>query len=92
MEKKLNRNHLVVGKNSMSYDDKHPENPVSLRPVHDAIQKLPKLIGKSVFDMKPDHGRIELLRALGTYLPRPSLIIHIESVLKGARRSAGFAN
>lgn len=24
------RNHLVVGRNSASYNDKHPENPISL--------------------------------------------------------------
>jgi hypothetical protein len=31
------RNAGVVGNNSKSYNDKHPENPVSLRPLHDAL-------------------------------------------------------
>lgn len=36
------RNAKVVGNNSKSYDDKHPENPVSLRPIHDACQLIHK--------------------------------------------------
>ena len=32
------RNKKIVGRNSKSYNDKHPENPISLRPIHDAIK------------------------------------------------------
>ena len=35
----IKRNNQVVGNNSMSYSDKHPENPISLRPIHDARKK-----------------------------------------------------
>ena len=30
------RNAMIVGHNSKSYDEKHPKNPISLRPIHDA--------------------------------------------------------
>lgn len=36
------RNDKVVGNNSKSYNDKHPENPVSLRPIHDACKATHK--------------------------------------------------
>ena len=36
------RNAKVVGNNSKSYNDKHPENPVSLRPLHDACKATHK--------------------------------------------------
>ncbi len=36
------RNAKVVGNNSKSYNDKHPENPVSLRPIHDALRATKK--------------------------------------------------
>ena len=32
------RNKKIVGRNSKSYNDKHPENHISLRPIHDAIK------------------------------------------------------
>lgn len=31
------RNKVIVGKNSASYNDKHPHNPVQLRPVSRAL-------------------------------------------------------
>lgn len=67
MAKPKTRNHLVVGKNSKSYDDKHPENPVSLRPIRDAIAAMPKVLTGG--RVAPDHKRISFLRHLG-YLPR----------------------
>lgn len=36
------RNSKVVGKNRKSYDDKHPENPIALRPLRDAIKIIYK--------------------------------------------------
>ena len=33
----IKRNATIVGSNCASYDDKHPENPVSLRPIHRAL-------------------------------------------------------
>jgi hypothetical protein len=33
------RNAKIVGKNSMSYDDKHPENPISLCPIRDICKR-----------------------------------------------------
>lgn len=38
----IQRNKRIVGNNSASYDAKHPCNPVRLRPIHDAIQQVPK--------------------------------------------------
>jgi hypothetical protein len=34
------RNKRIVGNNSASYDRKHPENPVDMRPIYNAKQKL----------------------------------------------------
>lgn len=34
----IKRNKQIVGNNSKSYNDKHPDNPVSLRPIHDALR------------------------------------------------------
>jgi hypothetical protein len=34
------RNTKIVGNNSKSYNDKHPKNPVSLRPIHDACAAI----------------------------------------------------
>lgn len=33
------RNHLITGRNSASYNDKHPENPIELRPIRDALRR-----------------------------------------------------
>ena len=45
MKKKIDnkRNSRIVGHNSKSYNDKHPTNPVALRPIHDACMRVPKL-------------------------------------------------
>lgn len=32
------RNTKIVGNNSKSYNDKHPNNPIVLRPIHDACK------------------------------------------------------
>lgn len=34
------RNNEVTGKNSASYDAKHPHNPITMRPIHDALCKV----------------------------------------------------
>lgn len=39
MNMKPNRQHLIVGRNSASYNDKHPENPIVLRPIRDALRR-----------------------------------------------------
>jgi hypothetical protein len=45
MKKKTDtkRNDKIVGNNSKSYNDKHPDNPIHLRPIRMAIAKTPKL-------------------------------------------------
>lgn len=35
-------NKQIVGNNSKSYNDKHPENPISLRPIRDACKATGK--------------------------------------------------
>jgi len=71
MSQSKTRNHLIVGKNSKSYDDKHPENPVSLRPIRDAIENTPK-----VLDAKhrfiPDYKRIQFFNSLRN-MPRMTI-------------------
>lgn len=61
------RNHLVVGKNSKSYDEKHPENPVSLRPIHDAVLKV-----KRNYFTRNDYALMSALRRLGS---QPRMVI-----------------
>lgn len=56
------RNGHVVGNNSKSYNAKHPENPVSLRPIHDACKAT----------HKDDSKLRRKLRALGN-LSRPQI-------------------
>ncbi len=34
----ISRNKQITGNNSKSYNDKHPENPISLRPIRDACK------------------------------------------------------
>jgi len=36
------RNAKIVGNNSKSYDNKHPENPIALRPIRDACKATHK--------------------------------------------------
>lgn len=33
-----NRNKIIVGKNSASYNDKHPHNPIQLQPISRALR------------------------------------------------------
>ena len=68
----MTRNAMIVGNNSKSYNDKHPENPVSLRPVHDAIAKVPKLVDTKGFE-HPNLKVISALRRLGFVSSRPQL-------------------
>ena len=37
---KNKRNSQIVGKNCASYNDKHPENPIILRPIRAAVAKV----------------------------------------------------
>jgi hypothetical protein len=68
----IKRNAQIVGNNSKSYNDKHPENPVSLRPVHDAIANVPKLVDTKGFAY-PNKKVIGALRRLGFVSARPQL-------------------
>lgn len=63
----VQRNKQIVGNNSNSYNDKHPENPVSLRPIRDAVANTPKVLEKN--RLVPDVKRISFLYSLG-HLPR----------------------
>lgn len=60
------RNAKIVGHNSKSYNDKHPENPVSLRPIHDAIQNIPKILDTKN-RLVPDTKRIRALHAMANW-------------------------
>jgi hypothetical protein len=73
---KNNRNKEIVGNNSKSYNDKHPENPVSLRPIHDAVQNTPKILDAK-FRLVPDTKRIRYLYSLRN-LPRLVIASRIE--------------
>lgn len=46
--KKKNRNAMIVGHNRASYDDKHPHNPVALRPLHIALKSSSRTIVRRV--------------------------------------------
>ena len=35
----IKRNGIITGKNSMSYNAKHPNNPIILRPIRDARRR-----------------------------------------------------
>lgn len=65
---KNNRNAQVVGHNSKSYNDKHPSNPVSLRPIRDAVRNTPYILDKK-HRLVPNMKRIRELFALAN-LPR----------------------
>jgi hypothetical protein len=79
MEIKMNksiteiRNAKIVGNNSKSYNDKHPENPVSLRPIHDAIENTPKILDAK-YRLVPDIKHIAYLRSLGNF-PRMNIAL-----------------
>jgi len=62
---KNNRNNQRVGKNSASYNDKHPHNPVQLKPIRAAKKRHPI--------------RAKQLEKLGA-LPRPALATAIRWV------------
>jgi len=68
------RNAKIVGKNSRSYNDKHPENPVSLRPIHDACKAAPAKY----------HARLRALSNLG----RPALTRGIVAILGSSLKRA----
>jgi hypothetical protein len=55
----------------MSYNDKHPTNPIALRPIYNAIQDTPRILdSKNRF--VPDVKKIQLLRSFAN-LPRQQL-------------------
>jgi hypothetical protein len=55
------RNKLITGKNSASYNEKHPENPISMRPIHDALTTT------------RDGGVARRLRFIGTHESRAEI-------------------
>ena len=74
------RNNQIVGRNSKSYNDKHPEQPVALRPVHDAIIKVPKIYPRTAHTAllpappEPDRARIGQMRRIGSVTSRMDII------------------
>ena len=38
----VKRNNIRTGKNCASYNRKHPENPIDMRPIYNARRKVPK--------------------------------------------------
>ena len=67
MKKKTDtkRNNKIVGNNSKSYNDKHPDNPIHLRPIRMLIAKTPELQDDKG-GLHPDHKAIRELRSLGS--------------------------
>jgi hypothetical protein len=59
------RNDQVVGNNSKSYSEKHPEHPIHLRPIREAIQQVPKIKDEKG-RLYPNHKEIGRLRKLGS--------------------------
>jgi hypothetical protein len=62
---KNNRNAQIVGNNSKSYNDKHPDNPIHLRPIRQAIANLPK-VKDDKGQLHPDYKAIRELRSFGS--------------------------
>ena len=69
------RNAKIVGKNSLSYNDKHPENPVSLRPIHDACKAMPTRF----------HAKLRALANLGRPEMTRGIMAILGSISKGSR-------
>ena len=70
------RNSQIVGNNSKSYDDKHPTNPIVLRPIRDAIANTPKIADKKGV-LHPDYWRINHLRRIGGWMSKPEMLAEI---------------
>jgi hypothetical protein len=71
------RNKKIVGKNCKSYNDKHPEHPWPLRPIHDAILQVQKIIDIHGAP-KPNYKRIAELRRMGTWA-KPAIMAAINA-------------
>ena len=65
----VKRNAKRVGRNSKSYDEKHPVNPVVLRLIHDAAIDAPRWMRRKLRTMrnwsKPEIARG--IREMGSY-------------------------
>jgi len=59
------RNDKIVGNNSKSYNDKHPDNPIHLRPIRQAIANVPK-VKDDKGQLHPNYKAIREIRALGS--------------------------
>ena len=70
------RNSQIVGNNSKSYDDKHPTNPIVLRPIRDAIANTPKIADKKG-RVHSDYRRINHLRRIGGWMSKPEMLAEI---------------
>lgn len=57
------RNAKVVGRNRASYNDKHPNNPVSLRPLHGVYPCAPRWVRAKLRTMR-NWDRPAIARAL----------------------------
>jgi len=64
------RNANVVGNNSKSYNDKHPENPVSLRPIHDALLKARPRWMRTKLRAMANWSRPAIARGIAGYLTK----------------------
>jgi len=73
---KNQRNSQIVGNNSKSYDDKHPTNPIVLRPIRDAIANTPKIADEKGV-LHPDCRRISCLRRAGGWMSKPEMLAEI---------------
>ena len=69
--KTVQRNKTLVGRNSTSYNKKHPINPVIMKPIRKAIEGLPKIIDRKEI-AHLDYKTIHRLRCLGN-LPRTKM-------------------
>ena len=62
---KNKRNEQIVGNNSKSYNDKHPDNPIHLRPIRAAIAKVPK-VADDKGQLHPNYKAIREIRSYGS--------------------------
>jgi hypothetical protein len=75
----IQRNARIVGKNSMSYNDKHKSAPVDMRPIHNAIARLPKKKHQFFERYAPELKMVRKLLGMGS-LPRMVIAHKINAI------------
>lgn len=70
--KSIQRNDQIMGKNCKSYNDKHPYNPIVLRPIRAITRCIPNKIN-AMGKAYPDWIRIAQMRNAGQVAPRTML-------------------